>query len=328
MLLKEIISEVRGNMDDADKNTWKDEELVGYANEIVEDLCRRAEVLTDSQTVGEVLSSSTITLGAAGGSITSASVNGVVITSGPVAFDTDLATTAEALAANINAFTSSPDYSASAAGAIVTIKAKAGTGANPNGYAVSVVIAGMTAAVTNMAGGSSLCEIYLLPEVGWYSLDSRVIQVTRVKPDLSIRPLARATKDWLDYSWTNWEEATGDPKYFIPGADSGKVRIVPIPEEADRAKLDVIRLPLSSMSFTNMNSSPEIPAIYHRKLFAGIKWKAYSKLRFGQMIDAGRARENEDAWRRIAKEIIGEESRRKAVFDTAAPPIREGGRQR
>lgn len=328
MLLKEILSEVRGSLDDVDKSVWRDDELVGYVNEIVEELCRKAEVLTDSQTIGEVLSSATITLGAAGGNITSVSVNGVVITSGPVAFDTDLATTAAALAANINANTSDPDYSATAAGAIVTIQAMAGTGANPNGYTVSVVIAGMTAAVTNMAGGSSLCEIYLLPGVGWYPLDTRVIQVARVKPALSIRPLVRTTKDWLDSSWTGWEEAAGDPKYFLAGADTGKIRIVPIPEEADKATLDVTRLPLSSLSFTNMNVSPEISAIYHRQLFAGIKWKAYSKLRFGEMIDAGRARENEDAWRRAIKEIIGEENRRKSAYTTAAPIVREGGRQR
>lgn len=327
MLLKEIIEEVRGNMDDVDQETWKDSELVGYVNEIIEDLCRRAEVITDSQTVAEVLASATVTLGAAGGSIASVTVNGVVITSGAVAFNTDLTTTAAALAANINAFTSTPDYTATASGAIVTIKAKPGTGANPNGYVVSVSISGMTATVTNMAGGTSLCEIYLLSGIGWYALDPRVIQVTRAKPALVTYPLSRKSKDWLDASWTNWEAATGDPKYFIPGADTGKIRIVPTPTKADKAALDVTRLPLSGLSHTNMNVTPEIPTVYHRKLFPGIKWKAYSKLRYGQMVDVGRARENEAAWTAAVKEIITEEGRRKAVFDTAAPLVREGGRQ-
>ena len=100
----------------------------------------------------------TITGGTVGGGnqITSITVNGVTITSGAEAFDTDAATTAAGVADNINAHTSSPDYSAFSDGATVTIEA-ANAGAATNTYAVAITVGGdVTVDDTSieMAGGT------------------------------------------------------------------------------------------------------------------------------------------------------------------------------
>lgn len=328
MKVSEIIDGVRGRIDDVEQSTWGDQEMVDdYLNDAIEELCRRTEILTDSSTVGEVLSSATITLGAFGGSIASVTVNGVVVTSAAVAFNTDLTTTAAALASNINAYTSSPDYTATSSGAVVTIKAKAGTGANPNGYVVSVSITGMTATVTNMAGGTSLCQIYLLPGISVYSLDSRVIDVERVKPSLLSWPIQKKTKAWLDHNEPGWEKLSGDPKYFLP-SDTGKIRIVPKPKVADTVDMDITRLPLAGLSYTNMNVSPEIPTIYHRNLFSGVLCRAYAKLRHGQMVNAGRVELYRKEWDNEVAKIGQDIIRRKLSVDTACPPVPTGGRQR
>ncbi|NKE69896.1 hypothetical protein [Candidatus Manganitrophus noduliformans] len=326
MLLSEIVGECRGKIDDAEQSTWSDEEMVGYLNEAIEELCREAELITDSRTVGEVLSSGAITLAAAGGSIAHVKVNGITITSGAVAYDTSLSVTAAALAANINAHTSSPDYTAEASGATVTIKAKAGTGANPNGFAVTVSISGMTATVTDMAGGTSLCQIYLLPGVVWYSLDPRVIQVQRVKPALLTHPISKQTEDILDMCWPNWEASEGPPRHWVSA--TGAVRIVPIPEAADTVTLKVSRLPLTSLTHTKLNASPEIPAIYHRRLFPGVIYRAYEKQRHGNMINAQKAGERRAEWRGVINWIKGDQLKRNSAIDTAASPVPIGGRQR
>jgi hypothetical protein len=79
-------------------------------------------------------------------------VNGVTITSGSVSFTTDLPTTATAVAANITAFTSTPNYTAVAVGAVITITAST-AGQATNGFVVVANTTTITTTVTNMAGG-------------------------------------------------------------------------------------------------------------------------------------------------------------------------------
>lgn len=78
--------------------------------------------------------------------VSSITVNSVTITSAAVDWIESNEQTAANVAANINAHTSSPDYTATANGATVTVFAATGTGVGPNGFAVVVTIAGsMTA---------------------------------------------------------------------------------------------------------------------------------------------------------------------------------------
>ena len=90
----------------------------------------------------------------ASGSVNGITVDGVQIMSGAENFDTDLDTTAQNVANNINAFTSAPNYTATANGAIVTISASVLGGGENNNAVVSSATT-ITTSDTNMAGGGS-----------------------------------------------------------------------------------------------------------------------------------------------------------------------------
>lgn len=103
----------------------------------------------------EVLASGSIELtGGGSGSVNTVTVNSVnIIPQGAVPFNGSLNQTAVDLAAAINQGLSSPEYTASAAAAVVTIKALRGTGVAPNGFVVASTLTTITASHVNMAGG-------------------------------------------------------------------------------------------------------------------------------------------------------------------------------
>ena len=110
--------------------------------------------LISNRTPVAVAATGTVTLtGGAGGSVDGITVNGVQIMSGAVSFTTDLATTATAVATNINLHTSIPNYSAVAVGPVITITAST-AGVATNGYVVAAATTTITATSTNMVGGS------------------------------------------------------------------------------------------------------------------------------------------------------------------------------
>lgn len=118
------------------------------------DSSQNSSVVSDRTPV-TVAATATVTLtGGAGGSVDMITVDGVNIMSGSVAFTTNLATTATAVASNINAHTSSPEYTAAAVGTTITISAASAAGSDPNGYALVVTTTTITTTKTDMAGGS------------------------------------------------------------------------------------------------------------------------------------------------------------------------------
>lgn len=106
-----------------------------------------------SPNVLEVAATGTATLAGASGSVDGMTINSVEVMSGSEAFDTDLTTTAVNVAANITANTSAPDYTATSAGAIVTVKAANGVGAGANTFALVTSLTTMTSTDVNMANG-------------------------------------------------------------------------------------------------------------------------------------------------------------------------------
>lgn len=102
----------------------------------------------------EVLSSGSVTLtGGASGSVNTLTVNSVEIMGVAVPFNTSLTQTAADVAAQINRYKSTPDYTATSSGAVVTIKALPGTGTAPNGFTVASTVTTITKTDANMAGG-------------------------------------------------------------------------------------------------------------------------------------------------------------------------------
>ena len=97
--------------------------------------------------------SGTVTLDTGGsGSVTGITVDSIQVMSGTETFDTSLEITATNIAANITAFTSSPNYTAVAVGTVITITAvTAGTG--PNGFVVVSSPVTITTTDVNLSGG-------------------------------------------------------------------------------------------------------------------------------------------------------------------------------
>lgn len=83
-------------------------------------------------------------------------VNGVEILNVAVDWATSNSATAAAIAAQINSYSSTPEYTAAAVGPVVTISAAAGTGSGPNGFVVLPTVGGnVTVSNTSMSGGVS-----------------------------------------------------------------------------------------------------------------------------------------------------------------------------
>jgi len=102
----------------------------------------------------EVLATGSLTLNTgAAGSVDTLTVNGVDILGGAVPFNTSLSQTAADIASKINDFRGTVKYTASASGAVVTIKALPGTGAGPNGFVVAATYTTITGTTGNFSGG-------------------------------------------------------------------------------------------------------------------------------------------------------------------------------
>lgn len=143
--------------------------------------------IVSDRTPVAVAGTCTVTLtGGAAGSVDTIKINGVDIMSAPVAFTTDLATTATAVAANITAYTSSPNYTAVAVGAVITITATA-TGSAFNGE-LTVTATTITFTNTDMANGSD--ALVVNDDNAWmfdYQYDSSSSQnylIAHVAPNL------------------------------------------------------------------------------------------------------------------------------------------------
>ena len=113
-----------------------------------------SSIVTDRTPVAAAATATVTLTGGAAGSVDSITVDSVELLSGAVAFNTDLATTADDVAADINVGTGTHGYSATADTGVITIEADINEGSNPNGYAVAVVSTTITTTHTNMSGGS------------------------------------------------------------------------------------------------------------------------------------------------------------------------------
>ena len=114
----------------------------------------RTITLASGARTDETLATGTVELltGAAG-SVDTLTVNSVAILPAAVPFNTSLSQTATDVATAINDNLTVPEYTASAAGTVITIKAAPGTGTGPNGYVVASTCTTITKTDTNMAGG-------------------------------------------------------------------------------------------------------------------------------------------------------------------------------
>jgi hypothetical protein len=148
------------------------------------DATANSSIVTD-RTPAATFAVGTITLtGGASGSVDDVTINAVSVLSAPVVFNTDLATTATDVATDISA--TSTEYTAVAAGAVITITADA-TGSAFNGELI-VTETTITTSNTDMVGGSN--AVISNPENMWmfdYQYDSSTNQnylIAHVAPNI------------------------------------------------------------------------------------------------------------------------------------------------
>jgi len=117
------------------------------------DASKNASLISNRTPVAAAATGTVTLTGGVAGSVNGITVNGVQIMSGAVSFSTDLATTATAVATNINLHVSVPNYTAVAVGPLITITAVT-AGVATNGYAVVASATTITVTDTDMVGGS------------------------------------------------------------------------------------------------------------------------------------------------------------------------------
>lgn len=109
----------------------------------------------------------TIVAGSEGSSnkISSITVNGIEVLGADVMWSDSNEFTAELISQQINVYESTPEYTASFSGSVVTVSAAVGTGSGPNGFAVVVTAEGLVSvgSVVNMSGGVD--EVDAAPQI-------------------------------------------------------------------------------------------------------------------------------------------------------------------
>jgi len=263
------------------KRLFADWELVSYADDAEKEIARELECLRDTDTIGY------LTLAGSDGQINSVSVSTIVITSAAVPFASNLFTTAANLAANINAYTSEPNYRAVARGALVIIKAIPNTGFPAGGYSLTASTTTMTAAATDLPG---LCRQVVSIGQRYLPLDSRILRITRFKPSAQARPITLTTREYMDDMFPIWETyANGTITYGIPEYESNELIISSPSDAVEMIEQSVIRLPLVDLSISNLEAVPEIAAKYHDAMVERIMGKAYTKRDVLETFDPGRS---------------------------------------
>lgn len=117
------------------------------------DYTANSSIVTDRTPEALRSSGNVILTGGAAGSVNTITVNGVNIMSGAVSYATSLTATAAAVVANINAYTSVPNYIALAVGTTIAILSD-DTGSVFNGYVVAATTTLLTTTTQNMNDGS------------------------------------------------------------------------------------------------------------------------------------------------------------------------------
>jgi hypothetical protein len=274
--VRKVLDDVVGSSTD---KLWSDQELIDdYANDVIREMCRRTRrLIKDSTTVGEVLATGTITLTGSAGQITSVKVDGSDILTGPITYDTSPTVTAAAVALAVNNYTYvstyyGVQYSATSALGVVTLTADAGSGATPNGHVITVVAAGgLTATVTAISGGDSMCQMYLIEGQDVYEKNDKILEIVSAYATGQSVEITRVN----DVDYPRYNTATGAPSGMIE--DSSSIRFVPIPNQKYTVNLTAYCIPVTDLDYTVITREPGIPSLYHADIIPGILQMCFEK---------------------------------------------------
>lgn len=163
-----------------------------------------AAAIPEVPAIVEVLASSVITV--AGGTssagvntIASITVNGVEILGAAVDHTGNNTSTAADIVTQCGTFASTPEYTVTRQGAVITITAIAGTGAGPNGFDVVVTVAGdvvVTPSTTEMGGGvTAVSSVAAVPAV-------KQVSTVTIGGTFEAGDKFRVTLDDKNFGWT------------------------------------------------------------------------------------------------------------------------------
>jgi hypothetical protein len=127
------------------------------------------------------------------------------------------------------------------------------------------------------ADGNPVCVIPVVAGTTTYPLHPKIIQIMRVMYDGVDYPLTLMSTAILDSVRPGWQSDTQDPDGYILDDSSWSIRLNRIPSTASNIRLIVKRMPLVTLSATDLTASPEIPSIYHKTLIDWMLHSAYMK---------------------------------------------------
>lgn len=100
------------------------------------------------------------------------------------------------------------------------------------------------------AAGLPLCQVSLVADVADYAVSGKILRIKNEGNYLVSRPnppLVVKTVQWLNEYDPDWRTAEGPPLFIV--FERGKIKVVPIPQEAYTLMLTVVRLPLGDFGF-------------------------------------------------------------------------------
>lgn len=260
---------------------WSDTDIDGYANATINDAVERGFLIEDDSH------------GSAYVTTTTQGVAGVTAEVQTITVDADAGTFTVTYG---DQETSALAYNVSAAAMQSALEALSSV--TPGDVVVTLALAVYTLTWANALGDvdavtvddslllNPVVDIAVIPGKASYTLDARVLKVTRARMHIRDQHLVITDKDSMDSGniaprvwWPgsetrpNWETTTGLPYALIE--TTGVIRLVGIPTQNDTLRLTVKRLPLADLS--TGTDTPEIRAERHIDLLDGMLARAYLK---------------------------------------------------
>ena len=123
---------------------------------------------------------------------------------------------------------------------------------------------------------AALCTITVTATDGTYTLDDKILHVTRAKLTSQDKPLIETGVFELDEYTEGWEATTDEPQFYTEDLNRHEIRLYPIPDANDTLNLTVRRRPLTLMSL-DADLPSDIPTHQHAGLLHWMLYLAYLK---------------------------------------------------
>lgn len=251
MNLQEIVDATRDKLGNYElPYLWQDREMVNFANEAQNTICRDGRVLEDS-TTASVCQFSTV-----------AGTAEYALNSSIIYVRSIKLRTQETLTLNVAPAT---DWSA---GDTLTC-----------GTSTCYVVAKLTSLTYTISKRTGIFAAAGTVTNGTYAAIQTGIYPTVTDTTTTSQFLDKYSKLEMDSYSPSWRtQATAQPTRYMVDYNTGYMTLYPIPDIIYVAEMSVIRYPLTQLSATAMSGqTPEVNAKWHNALIEGMCYQAYQK---------------------------------------------------